>query len=97
MPINKAIFKKNLNFTGMTEYLGKINKKFTIMLMNGDTFSVIPITTHINIKDVNKYISSKNIHIFLNKIFFNNVSKKNIASKMKRNSRLICTTVYIQI
>ena len=76
MPINKAIFKKELNFTGMTEYLGKINKKFTIMLMNGDTFSVIPITTHINIKDVNKYISSKNIHIFLNKIF-NYLDNKN--------------------
>ena len=65
----KAIFKKELNFTGMTEYLGKINKKFTIMLMNGDNFSVIPITTHINIKDVNRYISSKNIHFFLSKIF----------------------------
>ncbi len=69
MPINKAIFKKELNFTGMTEYLGKINKKFTIMLMNGNTFSVIPITTHINLKNVNRYISSKNIYIFLNKIF----------------------------
>ncbi len=69
MPINKAIFKKELNFTGMTEYLGKINKKFTIMLMNGNNFSVIPITTHINLKNVNRYISSKNIYIFLNKIF----------------------------
>ena len=25
MPINKALFKKNIDFTGMTEYLGQIN------------------------------------------------------------------------
>ena len=27
MPINKSIFKKKLKFIGMTEYLGKLNKK----------------------------------------------------------------------
>ena len=27
MPINKALFKKEIEFTGMTEYLAKINKK----------------------------------------------------------------------
>ncbi len=68
MPINKAIFKKEISFVGMTEYLGKINRKSTIMLMYGNNFSVIPITTHINLKDVNRYISSKNIKFFLNKI-----------------------------
>ena len=26
----------------MTEYLGKLNKKKTIMLMHGDKFSIIP-------------------------------------------------------
>ena len=34
----------------MTEYLGQLNKKTTVMLMYGDKFSIIPITTHINIK-----------------------------------------------
>jgi 4-hydroxy-L-threonine phosphate dehydrogenase PdxA len=36
----------------MTEYLAKINKRNTIMLMHGEKFSVIPLTTHINLKDV---------------------------------------------
>ena len=52
MPINKSIFKKILNFIGMTEYLGKLNKKNTFMLMHGDKFSIIPMTTHINLKNV---------------------------------------------
>ena len=32
MPINKAIFKKEMKFIGMTEYLGSLNKKKTFML-----------------------------------------------------------------
>ena len=38
LPINKSIFKKNMNFNGMTEYLAKINKKDTNMLMHGEKF-----------------------------------------------------------
>ena len=41
LPINKSIFKKNMNFNGMTEYLAKINKKDTNMLMYGEKFSII--------------------------------------------------------
>jgi len=59
MPVNKHTFKKKLNFIGMTEHLGKINKKNTIMLMHGERFSVIPLTTHINLKDIKKYINKK--------------------------------------
>ena len=40
----------------MTEYLAKINKKETKMLMYGEKFSIIPITTHINLKDVSKTV-----------------------------------------
>ena len=65
MPINKAIFKKNIKFTGMTEYLGLINKKITIMMMHGDIFSIIPITTHIELKNVYKSVNSKKINLFL--------------------------------
>ena len=36
----------------MTEYLAKINKKNTFMLMYGEKFSVVPITTHINLNKV---------------------------------------------
>ncbi len=71
LPINKALFKKNLDFTGMTEYLGKINEKTTIMMMHGDKFSVIPFTTHINIKLIHKYIKSQKINSFLNDLFTN--------------------------
>ena len=59
MPINKSLIKKNIRFVGVTEYLGKINNKKTIMLMHGEKFSVIPLTTHIN---------PKKIHLELNKI-----------------------------
>ena len=40
----------------MTEYLADINKKKTFMLMLGEKFSIIPLTTHINLKNVNKII-----------------------------------------
>ncbi len=75
MPINKALFKKNIDFTGMTEYLGQINNKSTIMLMHGDKFSVIPFTTHINIKFVHQFIDSKKINLFL-KILFKNLKNR---------------------
>ena len=57
MPINKSIFKKKIKFIGMTEYLGKINKCETVMLMYGEMFSVIPLTTHINLKNVHKNLN----------------------------------------
>ncbi len=56
MPIDKSIFKKNIDFIGVTEYLGKINNTKTAMLMHGEKFSVLPITTHINIKNVHKFL-----------------------------------------
>ena len=59
MPINKSLIKKKIKFIGVTEYLGKINNKKTMMLMYGEKFSVIPLTTHIN---------PKKIHLKLNKI-----------------------------
>ena len=68
MPINKSLFKKKIEFTGMTEYLAKINDKNTFMLMIGEKFSIIPLTTHINLKDVNKFINKQFIHFDLDKI-----------------------------
>jgi len=68
MPINKSLFKKKIEFTGMTEYLAKINNKNTFMIMIGEKFSIIPLTTHINLKDVNKFINKKFIHFDLDKI-----------------------------
>ena len=68
MPINKSLFKKKIEFTGMTEYLSKINKKDTFMIMIGEKFSIIPLTTHINLKDVNKFINKQLISFDLDKI-----------------------------
>ena len=65
LPINKSVFKKKIEFTGMTEYLGKINKRNTIMLMHGEKFSVIPLTTHINLKDVSKHLNKKYLNLKL--------------------------------
>ena len=65
LPINKSIFKKKIEFIGMTEYLAKINKRNTIMLMHGEKFSVIPLTTHINLKDVKKYLNKKYLNLNL--------------------------------
>ena len=68
LPINKSTFKKKINFTGMTEYLSKLNKKNTKMLMHGEKFSVIPITTHINLQDVIKSLKKKTIKKSLDQI-----------------------------
>jgi len=65
LPINKSLFKKKIEFTGMTEYLAKINRRDTIMLMHGEKFSVIPLTTHINLKDVRKYLNKKYLNLKL--------------------------------
>ncbi len=61
LPINKSIFKKRLPFNGLTEYLAKLNKKNTTMLMHGEKFSIIPLTTHINLKSVSKFLKKKYI------------------------------------
>jgi len=75
LPINKALFKKEIEFIGMTEYLAKINNKNTFMLMYGERFSVIPITTHINLNEVKKFLNEKNLNKSLNEIIIQ-TSKK---------------------
>ena len=70
LPINKSLFKREIEFTGMTEYLAKINKKRTIMLMYGEKFSVIPLTTHINLNDIKKFLNKKYLDKLLKDIIF---------------------------
>ena len=75
LPIDKALFKKEIEFIGMTEYLAKINNKNTFMLMHGEKFSVIPITTHINLNEVKNFLNKKNLDRILNEIIIQ-TSKK---------------------
>tara|TARA_B100000989_G_scaffold296388_1_gene279545 strand:- start:169 stop:1089 length:921 start_codon:yes stop_codon:yes gene_type:complete len=65
MPIDKSIFKKKIKFNGLTEYLGKINACKTAMLMHGEKFSIIPLTTHINLKEVHKYVKNNKLKVYL--------------------------------
>lgn len=80
MPINKIIFKNHINFIGLTEYLANINNTKTLMLMSGENFSGIPITTHINLNNVYSNLKNK-----LNNFFkvFNNLKKLNQFSYFK--------------
>ena len=61
----------------MTEYLAKINKKNTFMLMYGEKFSVIPLTTHINLNDVKKFLNKKIYNKLLKKLL-KQINRKNI-------------------
>lgn len=60
MAIDKSLFKKRIKFTGLTEHLAKINNTKTQMLMYGEKFSIIPLTTHINLRNVSVFVK-KNI------------------------------------
>ena len=65
-PISKSHFKIK-NLVGITEYLAKLNNKNSkeVMLIYNKSLSVSPITTHVPIKNVHRYISK---HKIINKI-----------------------------
>lgn len=55
-PISKTHFLKK-KFPGITEYIGfKTNKKDQVMLIYNHNLSVCPLTTHIPIKNVARYV-----------------------------------------
>ena len=84
MPINKSVIKKNYKFNGMTEYFKKINNRETLMLMKGENFSIIPLTTHIKFK---------NILNNFNKIDFYNKLKKIIL--LIKNKKIIYNEIIV--
>ncbi len=88
LPINKALLKKEIEFTGMTEYLAKINKKNTFMMMYGEKFSVIPLTTHINLSEVKKFLNKKYLSRVLKEIIFQN--KRKIYKLNIKSIRFLC-------
>lgn len=85
MPINKKKFLKNKYF-GFTEFFSKKfdNKKNHNMLMYSENFSVVPITTHVELKDVDRKISFKNI-----KASINNIATFNIKYLKNRNFQIV--------
>ena len=76
LPINKSKFTKN-KYKGITEYIAHKtnNKNKENMLLYNENFSVLPLTTHIPLKNVHRGISfkkiekaCKNINYFYSKI-----------------------------
>ena len=66
-PINKKLLHKSKNI-GVTEFLAskcKINNASEVMLIHNKKLSVVPLTTHINIKNVSKKI---NINLIIKKM-----------------------------
>ncbi len=78
-PISKKHFLKK-KFPGITEYVSsKINSKNPVMLIYNKNLSVSPLTTHMPIKNVARYVKKKNI--------INNISKINLFYKQKLNKK----------
>ena len=81
-PISKKHFLKK-KFPGITEYIAKkTNSNEPVMLIYNKNLSVSPLTTHIPIKSVSKYIKKRKI--------INNITKINdfYKSKLKINPNI---------
>jgi 4-hydroxythreonine-4-phosphate dehydrogenase len=82
LPINKSKFTKN-KYSGITEYIADKtnNKNKENMLLFNDTFSVLPLTTHIPLKEVYKEISYKKIEKAcknINNFYLKTINRKKI-------------------
>ena len=77
-PIDKKIF--NNKYLGVTEYLADKNniKENVVMMIYNKKFSVVPLTTHIEIKDVTRKIKPE---IIIKKIIVLNNSYKKLFKK----------------
>ena len=80
LPINKSKFTKN-KYNGITEYIADKtnNKNKENMLLFNENFSVLPLTTHIPLKDVYKKISYKKIEKAcenINNFYLKTIKKK---------------------
>jgi len=82
--INLAIDKSkfsNYKYSGITEYLGnKFNKNKINMLIYNERFSVLPISTHVPIAQISKFISFKKLLYACKNVsfFYKKILKKKI-------------------
>ncbi len=82
-PIDKKLIK-NTNKVGVTEFFASISKvtdKSEIMMIYNKSLSVVPLTTHINLKDIPKKITKK---LIIKKINSLNRNYKKIFKKKPR-------------
>ena len=85
LPINKEkIIKINRKFIGHTEYYEKLDKKISNMIMFSKNIIIVPLTTHISIKNVNKklnkdYLKKKINSLIKTLILDLNINKPKIA------------------
>jgi len=80
MPLNKKKFLKK-KFPGFTEFFSyHVDKKMNenMLLYNEKSFSVCPLTTHIELKNVDNSINEKKIKNCINNVtnFYNKINKK---------------------
>ena len=79
LPINKSKFTQN-KYKGITEYIADKtnNKNKENMLLYNENFSVLPLTTHIPLKNVHRGISFKKIEKACNNInyFYSKILKR---------------------
>lgn len=79
LPINKSKFTKN-KYKGITEYIADktSNNNKENMLLYNENFSVVPLTTHIPLKNVYKEISFKKIEKACKNInyFYSNILRR---------------------
>ena len=83
-PIDKKLLNKSKKI-GVTEFLAsksKVNKGSEVMFIHNKSFSVVPITTHINIKNVSKKI---NINLIIKKM---NTLKKDFKKLFDKNPKI---------
>jgi 4-hydroxythreonine-4-phosphate dehydrogenase len=82
LPINKSKFTKN-KYKGITEYIAHKtnNKNKENMLLFNENFSVLPLTTHIPLKKVDKEVSYKKIEKAcknINNFYLKTIKRKKI-------------------
>tara|TARA_X000001036_G_C20683998_1_gene806907 strand:+ start:792 stop:1748 length:957 start_codon:yes stop_codon:yes gene_type:complete len=75
--IDKKVFNKNI---GVTEFISEISNKKNkgIMMIYNEKFSVVPLTNHMNIKNISKILSKKFIKDKIERL---NLSYKSILKK----------------